>query len=399
MTNTLRTTALGLALVTLAASAAGARFETQTSFTLPTEDICPGDLYFGGSVLRIDGRLEGSAIAGAQTVTITGSVGRNLIAGAQTVNVAGPVRGDVVAFCANLNVTDTVAGAVRAACASAYVNAPVRLDIVAGCQELTIGKDAVLGGDVIAGCGTMNIGGVVHGGVKAAAGTVIVSGIIDGDLVARVDDKIVLTEDARVFGNLLYTSEKELDLGNPDAVFGRIEFTPQAEPRHIRELKPFKPGLLATFLLPFAILSLLAALAVGFILIAVWKRVIGDAVESCLNRFGRTVGFGALGLFAGPAALLAGLLLIVTIPAAFIGAALYLIFIYLSKAFAGMLIGRWLFRICGGQTASIWLTAPVGILLVYALCAVPFVGWLFWLFAAILGFGVIIEILARTRRC
>ena len=147
-----------------------------------------------------------------------------------------------------------------------------------------------------------------------------------------------------------------------------------------------------------AILSVLGALVVGFILIAIWKTTLIRALDNAYQRFGRAVGFGALTLFAAPLALLISMVLIVTIPAGLIGTLLYLIFLYLAKVFAGMFLGKWLFRLFGGRTASIWLTAPVGIILVYALCAVPFVGWLIWLFGAMVGFGVILELVGSSRR-
>jgi hypothetical protein len=165
----------------------------------------------------------------------------------------------------------------------------------------------------------------------------------------------------------------------------------------IKKLRP-RPGLVSAFSLPFAILSVLGALVAGFILVAVWKRSIGQALDECLGRFGRTVGLGALGLFAAPAALVLSLVLVITIPVGVAGILLYLVFVYLAKIFSGMLLGRLLFRLFGGATASLWLTAPVGIVLAYALCAVPYVGWVIWLFAVVTGFGVVIELLAATRR-
>ncbi len=392
--------AAGIVFAALATPVPAARFEAGTSFTLPAEEIQVGDLYFGGNALRLDGTVEGSVLVGAQTVTLAGTITRNLFVGAQTVDITGPVQGDVLAGCATLNIADSVSGTVRVGANSVSINSRIGQDVLAGCRELVIDKDAEIRGDVITGCGTLNISGTVRGDVRADADKVIVSGIIDGDLIVTIDEQLVLTEDARVFGNLDYRSEKELDIGNPDAVFGDIEFTKKPRPREIEEFKRFRPrpSLFAAFLLPFAIFSVLGALAIGFILIAIWKHALIHALENSMSRFGRTVGFGAIGLFAAPLALLVALLLIVTIPASLIGMLLYLILRSLSKVFAGMFLGKWLFGLFGGHTASIWLFAPVGIILVYALCAIPVAGWLIWLFGAMVGFGVIIELLSSSRR-
>jgi len=87
-----------------------------------------------------------------------------------------------------------------------------------------------------------------------------------------------------------------------------------------------------------------------------------------------------------------------TLPLGLAAGLLYLVALYFAKILAGMFVGRWLFRVFGGHSASLWLTTPVGIILVYALCAIPVVGWLVWLFAAVLGFGVIVELLGLSRR-
>jgi cytoskeletal protein CcmA (bactofilin family) len=397
-----------LLLAVLFVSADAARLETGDSFRLPAEETQAGDIYYGGSALHVDGIVEGSVLAGAQTVTVAGTVTRNLFFGAQTVDVTGTVQGDIVGGCADFSVTGPVWGAVRVGAGSVTIGNRVEQDVLAGCRTLAVRREAEVKGDVIAGCGTLEIDGTVHGDVRAAAEEIIVSGIIDGDLAVRVGEKLVLTDDARVFGSVRYRAKKELDLGNPDAVFGEIVFTKLEEPGELSELKDLRPrlNLFTMFLLPFAIFSVLGALAVGFILVALWKHVLVQALDRATERFGRTVGFGALGLFAAPVAILVSYVLIVTIPAGLIATLLYLTALYLGKVLAGMFLGRWLFRILGGHAASVlpdrgpsmWLTAPVGIVLAYALCAIPFVGWLIWLFGLMVGFGVIIELLAISRR-
>jgi len=378
-----------------------ARFESGASFTLLKEEAQVGDLYFGGNALRLDGRVEGSVAAGCQSAAVAGFITRNLFLGCQTADISGAVQGDLLVCAASMHLGGPVGGAARCAANTVSIDSRVGQDLLVGCRDLTIGKNAEVAGDVVAGCATLNINGMVHGDVRAAAGEIVVSGIIDGDIVATVGTRLLLTKDARVFGNVFYKSDFELDIGNRDAVFGEINFTRRAhKTTRLEDIKKpqFRPGIITAFFLPFAIFAVLGALVVGFILVAVWKKAIKQALESSIAKFGRTVGFGALALLAAPAALFLALVLVVTIPAGLVGLLLYLVFVYLSKIFAGMLLGRLLFRLFGGATASLWLTAPIGIILIYALCAIPFVGWVIWLFAAITGFGVIVEMLAQTRR-
>uniref|UniRef100_A0A7C4GDV1 Polymer-forming cytoskeletal protein n=1 Tax=candidate division WOR-3 bacterium TaxID=2052148 RepID=A0A7C4GDV1_UNCW3 len=378
------------------APAPAARLASGT-FTLPAGETSLGDLYFGGSILRLDGRLDGSVVAGARSAAITGAVSRNVYVAAQNLDVSGTVAGDIAAACATLSVTGPVSGAIRALCGIAAVNNRVGQDVLAGCQALTIGPDAEVRGDVIAGCNSLEISGVVRGDVRASAAVIVISGIVDGDVEVNVGQRLLLADSARIFGNLRYRSDLKLDIGNPDAVFGTTEFVPNVRPERSRPLRPHRWFMPALFF-PFSLLSLLAALATGFIVVAIFRRTLLPALDESTAAFGRTVGLGAVGFFATPLAALLSLAAVVTIPAAAIVLVLYLVCIYLAKILAGIFAGRLIFRLFGVRNASLWAAVPVGIAVVYAFCAIPVVGWLVWLFAVLVGFGVIVLLLARFRR-
>ncbi|MBN2464574.1 hypothetical protein JXD38_02980 [candidate division WOR-3 bacterium] len=376
-----------------------AQFMGGPAYTLPAEETRIGDIYFGGTVFRVDGRLDGSALAGAQTINVSGPVTRNLFLAGQSVDVSGAVSGDLVALCATLNVTGAVDGAVRAGAGTVYIDGGVGQDVLAGCASLAVGKSSEVHGDVIAGCRTLEIAGTVRGDVKAVADEVTISGSIDGNVDVTVTSKLTLKPDARVYGNLRYRSNKELDLSNPDMVFGNIEHVQLPTSREIEDLRAMKPrpGMFLTFFLPFTILSIIGAVVVGFLLVAIWKHVLNEGLNRSLAHWGRTIGFGAVGFLVGPMSILIAFALVVTIPAGLIAAAAYLICLYLAKILAGLFTGRLLFRIFGAPEVSLWWAAPVGIVIVFGLCAVPFAGWVVWLVSMAVGFGVIAELLGMSR--
>ncbi|MEO0073795.1 MAG: polymer-forming cytoskeletal protein [candidate division WOR-3 bacterium] len=386
-----------LLAVTLLCAGTGqaARFAAREPFLLSPNETSVGDIYYAGSILRLAGRLEGSVTAACQSAEISGQVSRNCHLAAQNVSVAGTVDGDVLALCATLNVSGGVQGALRAGCGFVHISGRVGQDLVAGCQSLVVAAPAEIRGDVVAGCSRLEIAGTVRGGVRAAAAEIIISGQIDGDVDLLVGDRLVLTDDARIYGDLRYRAERELNLGNPDAVFGDISFSPRLPAERV---PVSRRQVLPEISLPITLYLLAAALAVCLILLAVWQRSLNRAVSTCLSRPGYTIGFGALGLLAMPVAIVIALLLVVTIPAALIAIVGYLVAVYLAKILTGMLTGRLLFRLLRKPDVSLWLAAPAGVVLVYALCSIPAVGWLFWLFSTIVGFGVIIELIAQTRR-
>ncbi len=386
-------------LTSLFCTAFAAQFVREPSYTLPAEETRIGDIYFGGTMLRIDGRLDGSAVAGAQSINVSGPVTRNLFLAAQNIDVSGDVAGDLVALCATLTVSGRIGGAVRAGAGTVFINAGVGQDVLAGCANLVIGKNSEVRGDVAGGCRSLEIAGTVRGDVKAVANEVVISGSVDGDVDVTVADKLTLTPNARVYGNLRYRSSKKLDIGNPDMVFGNIEHVQLTAPTEIDDLRRMKPrpGMFVTFLLPFTILSIIGALVVGFLLVAIWKHVLNQGLNRSLSHWGRTLGFGAVGFLVGPMSILIAFALVVTIPAGLLAAAAYVVCLYLAKVLAGMFTGRLLFRIFGAPEVSLWWAAPVGIIIVFGLCAIPFAGWAIWLASMAVGFGVIAELFGMSR--
>ncbi len=395
----LRPVRLLTALCLLLSLSLAAQFVGEPSYTLPAEEMRIGDIYFGGTVFRIEGRLDGSAVAGAQSVNVSGPVTRNLFLAAQNIDVSGAVVGDLVALCATLTMSGRVGGAVRAGAGTVFINGGVGQDVLAGCANLIVGKNSEVRGDVTAGCRSLEIAGTVRGDVKAVANEVVISGSVDGDVDVTVADKLTLTPNARVYGNLRYRSSKKLDVGNPDMVFGNIEHVQLTSPREIDDLKQMKPrpGMFVTFLLPFTILSIIGALVVGFLLVAIWKHALNEGLTRSFTHWGRTVGFGAVGFLVGPMSILVAFALIITIPAGLIAAAAYLVCLYLAKVLAGMFTGRLLFRIFGAPEVSLWWAAPVGIVIVFGLCAIPIAGWAIWLASMAVGFGVIAELFGMSR--
>ncbi len=376
-----------------------AQFVGSSSLAVPAGETRIGDVYFAGTVLRIDGRLDGSAVAGAQTVNISGPVTRNLFLAAQSVDISGPVSGDAVVLCAALSLHGRVGGALRVGAGTVYVNGAVGQDVLAGCASMVVARQAEVRGDIAATCRSLDIAGTVRGDVKATADRIIISGSIDGDVDVIVGKQLTLTPDARVYGNLRYRSDKKLDLANPDLVFGNIEYVRLPGPDELEEVKALrpKPGVLAAFLLPFALLSVVGAIIVALILIAIWKYALNEALNRAISHWARTLGFGAVGFLVGPMTILVSLALIVTIPAGLIAAAAYVVLVYLGKTLSGMFLGKLLFRAFGAPDISLWLAAPVGIVIVYALCAIPFAGWVIWLITLALGFGIVAELLGMSR--
>jgi len=365
-----------------------ARMVKGAGLNLPADETIGSDLYFGGEVLDIAGQVNGSLLAGCKSARVSGSVLRNLFLACEKLTLNGTVSGDILACGAELNLEGNVGGALRAAAKTIRVNRRIGADLLAGCQELIIDSLAEISGDVYAGCRSLEMNGAVNGNIRAAANKVVINGTVAGDVNLMLGDgqaAITLTDNCRILGNLCYRAHKELDLGNTDGVKGEIRFSPLPRPAKT------SPGW-SKLRLGITLFSILAALVITFILIAICRQPLERAIENCSQRFGSTIGFGAVALFAPPLALLLAAIFIITIPAVIIAKIGYLIIIYLAKTLTGMFLGRILFRLFGAPGVSLWLAGPLGVIIVYCLCAIPVIGWLLWLLVLILGFGIFVRL-------
>ena len=93
-------------------------------------------------------------------------------------------------------------------------------------------------------------------------------------------------------------------------------------------------------------------------------------------------------------------MLAVTIPAAMIVLALYLVLIYLSFIFSAVQIGDYIWKQIRKSNGSYGLYLPlvVGLLLVCLIMQTPYLGWLFNLVFICFGSGSLIMYIWHTKR-
>jgi hypothetical protein len=90
-----------------------------------------------------------------------------------------------------------------------------------------------------------------------------------------------------------------------------------------------------------------------------------------------------------PIALVIVFITIIGIPLSVIGTVVYFIGIFLSQIAAGLFIGYWILSYFRNvQSRGILIGAfVIGFILLSLVQLIPFVGWIFWLAAAIFGIG------------
>lgn len=290
------------------------------------------------------------------------TVSEDLQAVGGTVVVRGTVEGDLQAFAGTvvLEESGTVTGDVQGAAGSVTIAGEVGEDLEIAGGSLDITETATIGGDVDTGAGSFTLAGQVDGTVRVGAGS------------------ILLGSTASVGGDFLYDGDFEQAPGatvdgevRQDASISGAEFD----------------GLPAVAGWLFTAYTLALTLVFGAILLLLMPGVARAVARDTRERPARTAGAGLLALIAGPALFVVLLLTIVGIPLALLWILVYVLLLFVGFVLGEYAVGAWLLSLADYENR--WLALLVGVLVVFALGLVPFVGGIVEFVVLLLGLGAL----------
>lgn len=358
-------TGLALAIVTGGApSPAEAQLvEARDLVTIPSGEVREGDLYAAGQTVQVDGRLDGDLVAGARRIVVDGQVDGDLFAAGNTIDLRGPIGDSARIAGQSLTVDTTIDG-----------------DLIAGGAELHVTENASIAGGLVAANGLVEIDGTVGDGARVAAGEIVVRGTVNGN-ANFIADRVDLAPGARITGDLDYRTRTPLSPEAAAQVEGAVRY---------EEPPDDEPDDGAGFGVAFWFWQMLAALLTGIVAVALFRRVVQGLVASIAEEttLGALLGFTAFLLV--PVAALIAMVTLIGLPIGLAAGLLFGLALYAAKLPIAVWIGDRLLGLAGRSGASPYAAMAVGIVLLYLLFAIPFVGWLFWLAATWLGLGAMV---------
>ncbi len=352
-----------LATVLLAVPVSAAELRGLESVIIASGEVVDDDLYVAGN-----------------SITINGTVNGDLWAVGGTVSINGRVNGDVVAAVSTMNIDGEVGQSVRVAASEVNIGGYIGDDLLFGGGDLTISSTAVIGGDFLFAAGKVRVDGVISGYIRGAGDEVTLADGVGGDVDIGVDE-LAVTSGVFIQGNLTYTSENEAVIQSGAQIGGTITHNLP------RMSWLFREGILSTILA--RLLSFLMILAIGVIIVLVAPRRMALMSDTIRTKPWWSLGWGAIILFATPAAAVVVCITIVGIPLALISLALYGIAIYLSQIPAALFIGRWLighFNETDSRGSMVGALA-LGLAILCLLRMIPYLGFFIGLAAVLFGLG------------
>lgn len=331
-----------LAVLAIAVPGLASQFRSGSAVSIPNGTIVPDDLYAFGQSVNVAGTINGDLIASGGNVSLSGRTAQSaLVAGGQ-LTITGKIGNDLLAAGGSLDVSGPIAD-----------NATITGGTVA--VRGSVGRDLTVAG------GEVTVDGKVGGNVMANAGSLIIG------------------PNAVIHGNLVYSSGKQATISPGAKIVGRTMYQP------ITPQKRAHPVLKALFWVG----SFLALFLVGVLLIALAPTAASCSADRMLSAPWYSLLIGFIILVVMPVAILIVAATLIGIPLALILLAAYLIMVYIARAYAAIGIGRWLFARFGSPNMSLYADLLVGMLILWLLMAIPFIGWFISLIALLLGLGAV----------
>ena len=343
---------IGLILaLAIPATALAATSSDMQNVTLTKGDNRTGTYYAAGSAVTVNGDVAGDVVCAGQNVVINGSVGGDVLCGAQTLTING-----------------SVAGSVRAVGQALTINGTVGRNITVGAQNFVLGDGSKVSGEVAIAGGTVVLNAPIEHAAYIGGGSLEFNSTIGGDL-NYATDRALSIDKSKVGGTVTW---------------------------HATNTQPSRDNTVASRL--SMLVYWLAATLFGALLV-IWlaPRLVRSVTGTMIRRWQASLGWGALGIVAGPLLLFVLALTVIGLPAAFVAGSLWVIVLTTSGIFAGIAVGKLAWQHDAVSQRGLLLAAVAGIPLVLIVGWVPWIGALVNLVAAAWVLGGMMLTLNRAR--
>ncbi len=331
------------------------------------------NLYTVGNMISIDGDIEKSLYAGGNVITVNGNVEGNIFVGGNTMVIRGNVGDSVHAGGSNI-----------------LIEGKIEEDLFLGGGNITISKSASVGGDLIIGGGTVDIEGPVAGNVLLGGGQIIINSKIGGQVKVKVDE-LRLGPQAEIAKNLVYSSLKEASIDEGARILGEVDF----KKIEVKKLSVFKSrGMLFGILTLGFLIKILMGIAVGLVLVYIFRNMTERAIKESLAHFWANLGRGFAALILTP---VAAIIILITVIGAWLAGLIglaYILMVFLSLALAGIAFGSWLIKVVKKRDKYLvnWQAVVLGVIVLGIVVLIPFVGWLVGLIFVLISLGALYRI-------
>jgi cytoskeletal protein CcmA (bactofilin family) len=365
--------ALAVALLLPGVASAAEVHKNQPTYTLPSGETVNNDLIIFGSAVRIDGTVNGDLIAFGANVTVNGHI-----------------TGDILFGGNNLLINGTVDGNIRFGGSMLTLHGKIGKNVLVGCGTVLMDSSSEVGWGATIGGGEITLDGRIGRDLLVAGGHLQIDGYIGGNVDAHASDSGNFGPDTQVLGKIKYEGPKQ-----PDVASGAKLASAPVVTIKKREVDTF-----SGFSWWNKALAWGASFIFGLLLMLIAPGFFSNTVQAT-NRYGVSIGVGLLLMVGIPFAAALACATVVGLAVGISTILLYIIFLYGSKVFVAVWLGRMLLGKGGyaGNSAdtgkSTWKTPEavgqlaLGLLVLYGLRIIPYAGFWVTLLVIVWGLGAV----------
>lgn len=326
------------------------------TISIPQGTTVDDDLLASGSNINVAGAVTGNALVAGSTASIIGPVtGLSAVAGSM-VTVSG-VQGTVMAAGSNITARSLIAKNAAFAGSNIDIDETSRISRDLMAAGTNVSSRANIARDLRIGGTNITIGGTIGRDVYANGANIT---ILPGTVIR---------------GNLIYESVSNAKIDSGAKVLGRVEHRQPVQ----KHAGPSWPGRLL-----WAIMMTIMMFILGAIFITLFPRWSLGASQRIVTSPGWTALWGFIVLIVAPIAAFIAMITIIGIPIGVIILLSYFIALILTPIVAAIAFGSLLIK---GR--SPYLALLVGLLIIYILGLIPFIGWIIRFAACLFGLGAI----------
>ena len=345
-----------------------------------------------GQNIIVSETIKGNFFAAGNLIMIEGTINGDVFVAGSSITIKGTVNGDVFAAGSSVEVLGTIKGNLRAVGSDIRVLGKVDRNILAAAANLIVDQGAVVGGNITCAGSTLLLQGSVGSEVNAAAQNITIDSSIGGDVNLRLDTKnkkgqLSVLDNAKISGNLNYKALSQAEIKPGAKISGKINYTPLSVPKNQQKVKTAFQRF-GWFVRGFGLLSLFLA---GLVLIYLLPKTTERIYQMMKGKGWSDLGIGLIGFIVVPVAGVLLLFTVIAIPLVLMSWALFMIALYFSKAMVAIAVGKWLAERFNWKLHSI-LHLLLGLVIVFLVSLVPFVGALVIWLAVLWAFGALLRI-------
>ena len=354
-------------------AAFAADFRTDTSISIGDDEVINDDLYLFGTTITVNGIVNGDLFAAGNSLTVNGTVNGNVFLVGQEVIVNG-----------------TVSRGARITANNATIAGSIGEDLLLLGNSTGIHGGASIGRDLIATVSSLTLDGTVQRRFAGNAQTVTLNGSVGSNIDIGVGD-LTITEDASIGGDLTYRSDQMAEIAGGADIGGDVnhEMVGEADTETGFSIGSFVPS----------IIGLIMTAVYGTVLLLVFPRLTVAASNQLLENTIMSIGMGIVFLIVVPIVSVLVMITVIGIPLGLIALLLYGIALFSAQVFVGMTLGRLIlsFFSDGNRRMIQFLGLLLGLLILFGVSFIPYVGPWAPLVVIILGLGGLMLAIGRLR--